>query len=128
MIRTHGMTHLALYVRDVRRSSAFYCALFGMKETYARDGWVQLETPGSMDLLVFEQNADRAGVAGGIAHFGFRLVNPADAESAARFVMEAGGTVTSRGEFCPGEPYIFALDPDGYEVEIAYEPEGRRDR
>jgi hypothetical protein len=24
-------------------------------------------------------------------------------------------------EFCPGEPYLFAKDPDGYEIEIWYE-------
>ena len=36
-------------------------------------------------------------------------------------VERAGGTIVSRGEFCPGEPYLFATDPDGYEVEIWYE-------
>lgn len=25
------------------------------------------------------------------------------------------------GEFVPGEPYVFASDPDGYEVELWYE-------
>ncbi|HEX7516709.1 MAG TPA: hypothetical protein VF345_05420 [Chthoniobacterales bacterium] len=25
------------------------------------------------------------------------------------------------GEFCPGEPYLFFTDPDGYEVEIWFE-------
>jgi hypothetical protein len=27
----------------------------------------------------------------------------------------------SQGEFCPGEPYVFFEDLDGYEVEIWYE-------
>jgi hypothetical protein len=26
-----------------------------------------------------------------------------------------------KGEFVPGDPYIFFKDPDGYEVEIWYE-------
>ena len=33
----------------------------------------------------------------------------------------AGGTVLQRGEFCPGEPYVFFADPDGYEIEIWHE-------
>jgi hypothetical protein len=36
-------------------------------------------------------------------------------------VRAAGGTVKSAGEFVPGEPYVFAADPDGYEVELWYE-------
>ena len=98
-----------------------------MKETYSGDGFAQLETPGSMDLLVLQEKPERAGVDGGITHFGFRLVDPADADAAAKAVVSAGGTVTSSGEFKHGAPYIFALDPDGYIVEIVYESEGRRD-
>ena len=40
---------------------------------------------------------------------------------AAQAVERAGGRILSQGEFCPGEPYLFAADPDGYEVEIWYE-------
>jgi hypothetical protein len=36
-------------------------------------------------------------------------------------VERAGGTILRRGEFCPGEPYVFFIDLDGYEVEIWYE-------
>jgi catechol 2,3-dioxygenase-like lactoylglutathione lyase family enzyme len=61
MVKTHGLTHIALAVQDAQRSSHFYQQVFGMVETY-------------------------------------------------------------RGEFCPGEPYVFFSDPDGYEVEIWYEP------
>jgi predicted enzyme related to lactoylglutathione lyase len=44
-----------------------------------------------------------------------------DIRAAARAVAGAGGTVKDRGEFVPGEPYLFATDPDGYEIEIWYE-------
>ena len=36
-------------------------------------------------------------------------------------INTAGGKIIDKGEFVPGEPYIFFKDPDGYEVEIAYE-------
>ncbi|HEX3554624.1 MAG TPA: VOC family protein [Thermoanaerobaculia bacterium] len=125
MVRTHGLTHIALAVRDVERSSRFYREVFGVVETYHCPGFVQVETPGSHDVIVLEQasaeEAGEIGRTGGIRHFGFRLVDPADVDEIARAVEEAGGTIRSRGEFCPGEPYVFASDPDGYEIEIWYE-------
>jgi hypothetical protein len=36
-------------------------------------------------------------------------------------IQSAGGTIREHGEFVPGEPYVFFVDPDGYEVEIWYE-------
>ena len=36
-------------------------------------------------------------------------------------MRKAGGTIKERGEFVPGEPYVFFVDPDGYDVEIWYE-------
>lgn len=125
MIKTYGLTHIALAVQDVERSSRFYNQVFGAVETYHSEHFIQVETPGGHDVLVFEQASpdeiDEIGKTGGIRHFGFRLVDPADIDAAARAVEEAGGTILSRGEFCPGEPYIFAADPDGYEIEIWYE-------
>ncbi len=50
-----------------------------------------LQTPGSRDVLVFEQKPKLAGKTGGIAHFGFRLQNPKDIDAAARAVKKAAG-------------------------------------
>ena len=120
MIRTHGLTHIALAVRDVERSFRFYEQVFGAVAVYRQDGFLQAQTPGSWDVLVFEEKGE-PGHSGGIAHFGFRLVHPEDIDAAAEAVEQAGGTILDRGEFCPGEPYLFCTDPDGYEVEIWYE-------
>jgi catechol 2,3-dioxygenase-like lactoylglutathione lyase family enzyme len=122
MIKTHGLTHIALTVHDVERSSRFYQKVFGVVETYHREGFIQVETPGSRDVIVFEASDEETiGKSGGIRHFGFRLVDPKDIDAATQAVEEAGGKILSRGEFCPGEPYLFASDPDGYEIEIWYE-------
>jgi len=120
-VQTHGLTHLALAVRDPERSLRFYQQLLGVVEVFREPGFIQAQTPGSRDVLVFEKNASAAGKTGGVAHFGFRLLDPADIEVAAREVVQAGGKVLSQGEFCPGEPYLFARDPDGYEIEIWFE-------
>jgi catechol 2,3-dioxygenase-like lactoylglutathione lyase family enzyme len=120
MIRTRGLTHIALAVHDAEKSFRFYQQVLGAVKVYAGEGFVQAQTPGSWDVLVFEER-ERAAGTGGIAHFGFRLIDPRDIELAAAEVERAGGTVQSQGEFVPGEPYLFFTDPDGYEVEIWYE-------
>ena len=121
MVKTFGLTHVAVAVKNVDRASRFYRQVFGSVEVYKLDKFVQLQTPGTRDVLVFEEKPKLAGKIGGIAHFGFRLQNPKDIDAAARAVRKAGGKVKEQGEFVPGEPYLFATDPDGYEIEIWYE-------
>ena len=121
MVKTYGLTHVAVAVRDVKRASKFYRSVFGAVEVYKKNDFVQLQTPGSRDVLVFEEKPKLAGKVGAIAHFGFRLQNPNDIGAAARAVKKAGGRVKEQGEFVPGEPYLFASDPDGNEIEIWFE-------
>jgi len=121
MIRTYGLTHVALAVKDPERSFRFYEAVLGAVAVYRSEDFIQAQTPGSRDVLVFERDAAKAGKTGGVAHFGFRLADPEDIDAAAEAVIAAGGKIRDKGEFVPGEPYIFFFDPDGYEVEIWYE-------
>lgn len=123
MVETRGLTHIALGVRDPVKSFRFYQKVLGVKAIYRGEGFIQAQTPGSWDVLVFQKvaRAEKPGASGGIAHFGFRLVREKDIELARRAVARAGGRVLRAGEFCPGEPYVFFSDPDGYEVEIWYE-------
>ena len=121
MVKTYGLTHVAVAVRDLDRTQAFYSELLGAVVVYRDEGFLQMQTPGSRDVLVFEKNAKHAGKAGGVLHFGFRLTKEKDIEAARQAVKSAGGRVTATGEFVPGEPYLFAEDPDGYTIEIWYE-------
>jgi len=121
MIRTFGLTHLALTVKDVERAFGFYESVFGMVAVYRRDDFVQAQTPGARDVLVFEQGDALARERGSITHFGFRLTDPRDIDVAAKAVIDAGGSIEERGEFVPGEPYLFARDRDGHLVEIWFE-------
>lgn len=122
MIRTQGLTHIHLVVRDLERSLRFYQEVFGMRELF-RDGpqMVFLNTPGSGDTITLNQNAaevERAGDNGGVAHFGFRLANPGDLDAAIREIEDAGGRLLSRGEHAPGVCYAYVCDPDGYVIEL----------
>jgi catechol 2,3-dioxygenase-like lactoylglutathione lyase family enzyme len=121
MIKTHGLTHLSLAVRDMERSLRFYADVFGVTEYYRDASSIQVKGPGTHDVIAFEQDTDIAGKIGGLTHFGFRLVNASDIDKAVDEVVRAGGRLLRRGEFAPGFPFAYVADPDGYEVEIWYE-------
>ena len=120
-VATYGLTHVALAVADPARSLRFYRAVLGVVAVFESDDFVQAQTPGTRDVLVFERRPEDAGSQGGIAHFGFRLRQPEDIDRALAAIRGAGGEIRDHGEFVPGEPYVFFSDPDGYEVEIWYE-------
>ena len=122
MIKTQGLTHIHLIVRNLERSLRFYQGVFGMSERF-RDGpkMVFLNTPGSQDLVTLNEDpseAELAGVSGGLAHFGFRLTDPALLDAAIAEVEAAGGTLIRRGEHTPGVPFAYVADPDGYVIEL----------
>jgi predicted enzyme related to lactoylglutathione lyase len=121
MVKTLGLTHLALTVTDLERSFQFYHDVFGMLAVYREKTFLQAQTPGARDILVLEKGTDNVGKSGGIKHFGFRLTDARDIDTAAKLIERAGGKIIHRGEFVPGEPYVFFTDPDGYEVEVWYE-------
>jgi catechol 2,3-dioxygenase-like lactoylglutathione lyase family enzyme len=120
MIKTHGLSHINLEVADPEASLRFYSELFGVKEYFRDDESIQVLGPGPYDVLAFVRGA-RAGTVGGIGHFGFRLTNAADIDAAVEAATRAGARILRRGEFGPGLPFFYILDPDGYEIEIWYE-------
>jgi catechol 2,3-dioxygenase-like lactoylglutathione lyase family enzyme len=133
-VPTFGLTHIALGVTDPARAFEFYRRVFGMVAVYQQADFIQAQTPGSRDVLVFERAKRPTGRSGSIVHFGFRLRAPGDLPAAIAAVRRAGGRITETGEFCPGEPYAFVQDRDGYTVEIWFEiptpldPKTRRSR
>ena len=121
MIKTLGLTHIALPVKDVKRSSAFYKKVFGAKEMYHDTDFIQVQTPGSKDIIVFvKKNSSSNNITPGF-HFGFRLPKPSGIKNMIQVIKKAGGKIKETGEFIPGEPYVFFYDPDGYEIEIWFE-------
>ena len=123
---TNGLTHIALIVKNVDTSNAFYKEVFDAKTMYRNEGFGQIQTVGSDDIIVFEEDKKKSaliGKTGGLLHFGFRLRKPGDLDNIVDRVVKAGGIIIDKGEFCPGEPYVFFKDPDGYEVEVWYELE-----
>ncbi len=120
MIKTYGLTHVALRVKDPDRSLAFYEQLFGVKEYFRDETSVQVKGPGPYDIIVFEKAAD-AIPQGGIDHFGFRLTDPEHIGQAIKEAESIGAKIIDQGEFSPGLPYLYIEDPDGHMIEIWYE-------
>ncbi len=98
MIKTCGLTHIHLMVKDMQRSLDFYQKVFGMKVSFwASDRLVFLNTPGSNDAIALHQ---------------------AEAKQPTGEVVAAGGALKKQGEFMPGMPFAYVSDPDGYEIEL----------
>ena len=122
MIKTGGLHHIHLVVRDLERSLQFYQSVFGMQEQF-RDGphMVFLSTPGTRDLITLNQDdaeQAKAGESGGIAHFGFKLSERNGLDEAVREIERGGGRLINRGEHAPGVPFAYIADPDGYVIEL----------
>jgi catechol-2,3-dioxygenase len=120
---TYGLTHLAIAVADLDRTLQFYQHVFGMEVMYHEPDMIQLTTPGSNDILVFEKSKDKQliGRSAGIAHFGFRLRTKDGIKTITDKLKQVNAVVVDEGEFVPGSPYIFFKDPDGYTIEVWYE-------
>ena len=124
MIRTDGITHIQLAVRDLDRSIRFYTELLGMTEIRRGSSAVMLRTPGSREVFTLNANpehVDHAGQMGGVAHFGFRMHESADMAAVLEAVSRAGGRPLTHGKR-GDEVYAFFNDPDGYELELWWGP------
>ena len=97
MIKNHGLSHINLEVKDPDLSLHFYQTMFGVKEYYRDEHSIQVLGPSENDVLAFVKS-ERAGVSGGISHFGFRLTDPADIDHAVELARSSTGTFKSSGE------------------------------
>jgi catechol 2,3-dioxygenase-like lactoylglutathione lyase family enzyme len=121
MVQTYGLTHIALKVKNPERSLLFYHEVFGVRVMYQKEDFIQVQTPDARDIIVFVKANDIRHNDYSIIHFGFRLQNPGDIGMLIQDVTRAGGQIKEKGEFEPGEPYVYIFDPDGYEIEVWYE-------
>lgn len=120
MIRSRGLNHINLSVRDLSRSLKFYQAAFGLEVRFREgDDMVFIGADGGHDLITLHQVQPNEPIAGGgISHFGFRFDRSDSWEDIIAQIERAGGKLRNRGAHGPGQPFAYFHDPDGYLVEI----------
>ena len=117
MIKTSGLNHIALKVKDPERTARFFTDLFNMEITRSTPERFFLKTIGSTDMMTLNRSAAEVTAEQGMVHFGF-IVEPAQFD-AALDTIEAKGTPIVSGPASRNEGrYVFIKDPDGYTVEI----------
>ena len=117
MIKTNGLNHIALKVKDPERTAQFYVDLFNMEITRRTPDMTFLKTIGSTDMITLNRSEDDLTPEQGMVHFGF-IVDPAQFDTALQ-TIEAKDTpiVSGPGTRDQGR-YVFISDPDGYTVEL----------
>lgn len=112
------LNHVALAVRDPRRSLTFYCDTLGVEGAVRTEpyGFV-ITTPSGVAFTLFE---GRPAADIGEFHFGVSLPD-ADAVRVRREELRAAGVPEI--EWCDedGLVSVKVLDPDGYVVEVAWD-------
>ncbi|PZC49036.1 MAG: metallothiol transferase [Chloroflexi bacterium] len=115
-IKTTGVDHVVLWVRDLARSKAFYMDLLGMTVAHESD-WQAFLWCGSQQVALFE--AGKVGVTvqkGSLNHMAL-LMEPASYEETKARLNEEGIEVMGRS----GDPTcIYFDDPDGHRLQLLY--------
>jgi catechol 2,3-dioxygenase-like lactoylglutathione lyase family enzyme len=117
------MAHIALAVRDQKRSRRFYETWFGFDPAtayVAEDGTLLLEGPG--DVLLALAETDEPIVLPSFLHFGFEGAETPAEVRAFRDRLEAGGVEIAEFWDEPDYVSVKCRDPDGYVIELAWEP------
>ena len=120
------LRHLALAVADERRSREFYERWFGFGGVEPRrydDGTLMLYGPGDVSLAL--GHADGRPTLPSFLHFGFTLDDPG-AVRELRDAFAAAGVEIAEFWDEPGYVSVKVRDPDGYVVEVAWEPSEAR--
>ena len=122
MVRVDSIDHVALTVRDVARSVAWYQAVLGLERRYA-DVWGDFPAvlgAGTTSLALFPTPVPEPAPPPGrevlsIRHVAFRVDRATFDE--ARGALEAHGVVPSFEDHVAAHSLYFT-DPDGHQLEI----------
>lgn len=119
-----NLNHLHLRVRSRDASQRFYETFFGLAEQARHGDIVFLGDRAGMDLALAP--AEEVEAFPTWFHFGFRLPSPGEVERLHARLSEAGAPIreplTREDELV----YFRCADPDGYGVEVYWEPRPER--
>jgi catechol 2,3-dioxygenase-like lactoylglutathione lyase family enzyme len=121
-----GVRHLALRVRDLKRSLDFYTRIMNMRVEWQPDADNAYLTSGSDNLALHQvSSASGAGETGGAAldHFGFLVATPDEVDGWARDLEARGVALEQQPKtHRDGARSIYFRDPDGNLIQLLYHP------
>ncbi len=119
-----GLRHVALNVRDVRKSLEFYSTILGMTLEWMPDEDNAYLTSGSDNLALHKlPSAAEAGRVQTLHHIGFVVRSPEDVDKWADRVRKAGiALATEPKTHRDGARSFYFNDPDGILIQLIYHP------
>lgn len=122
VLKSLGLRHLALRVRDLDRALWFYHGLLGFRVVWQPDA-DNVYLSSGCDNLALHRAEDLSREVGPLDHLGIIVGTPAEVGAAEAALVEAGidvlqGTKTHRDDSVS----CYVADPDGNSVQILFEP------
>jgi|SRR5438477_11638644 len=119
-----GLRHVALSVRDVRKSLAFYSTVLGMKLEWMPDEQNAYLTSGQDNLALHQLPAGSTpGPVQTVHHIGFVVRRPDDVDQWAGRVRGCGISLAEEPKtHRDGARSFYFYDPDGLLIQLIYHP------
>lgn len=115
-----NLNHIHLHVASVTRAKAFYEAYFGLRALVWHGDMVFMRDDAGMDLALAPGTVEPLPAW---FHIGFRLNGHGDVRTLFERLQADGAAITEaltiEGDFS----YFRCADPDGYQLEVYYEPD-----
>jgi catechol 2,3-dioxygenase-like lactoylglutathione lyase family enzyme len=115
-MKTRGIDHLNIRVRNLERSRKFYCEVLGMEEAFREPPRAIFLRCGK-DLLTLAKTKRRIRLG---MHFGFQTRTSGEVDRWVKWLKRNHVALTSEREEESGRGVYFR-DPHGYLIEIYYE-------
>ena len=116
-----GLTHVALPVRSLDASAAFYALYAGMQAVHRRPGVVWLSDRTRPFAVVLIQTAGEVKPLLPIAHLGVGVRSRADVDRLCELARDNGCLLRAPEDSGPPVGYWALIrDPDGHTLEVAF--------
>jgi catechol 2,3-dioxygenase-like lactoylglutathione lyase family enzyme len=122
--RILGLRHVALSVRDVRKSVEFYCSVLGLKVEWEPDPDNVYLTSGTDNLAIHKlAEGQNPAPAQNLHHIGFIVARPEDVDAFADRVQAHGAELVRPVKtHRDGARSFYFKDPDGILIQLLYHP------